>query len=134
MARSADEGEQSPGAGDALELVLASVIELDAWANHQVLDGSGDEDFAFPCQAPYPRGYVNGQTAEVVSSDLAFAGMNTGAYFQIDPSDGLDDCFRTSDGSGWTIESDHEAVSGRFDLTPSEPPQLVSYQMIVGVQ
>ena len=46
MQRSMLNGEQSPGSGDAFQLMFAALTELDARPRDEILDCAGDEDLS----------------------------------------------------------------------------------------
>lgn len=57
------DGEQAPGSGNSLEVVLAPLGELDARADHQVLNRARDQDFPRGRQSLYTRGDVYSESS-----------------------------------------------------------------------
>ena len=64
--RSTRDGEEVPGAGNAFQLVVAAVFELDARTGDEVNDCSGREHFTRGGQAGDPRCDVNTDTGDIL--------------------------------------------------------------------
>ena len=60
---------------DALERVLASVVELDTGACDEISYGSRNEDFARLRKRRDSRSNVNGESCELVAVALTLAGV-----------------------------------------------------------
>ena len=66
-----------PATGHAFEFVLPPIHEHDTRPGNKVLDSARHEDFARRCQGSNASGDVNAKAAQVVTSYLAFARMQT---------------------------------------------------------
>ena len=71
-----------PGAGYALEVVVASGGEVDGGAEHRVSDGGGDEDFVGAGECGGSRRDVNGHAAEVFAECFTLAEMHPGTHVE----------------------------------------------------
>src|SRR5215471_16569229 len=74
---------QPPGSRHALEFMLAPVLELETRSRHQILDRGGDQDLARAGEGANPGGDVDGNATEVITPNLALAGMQPNA--NLDP-------------------------------------------------
>ena len=81
---------QVPAVGDALQLVLACVLELEAGPGHQVLHGLRGDDLRSACQRRHPGADIDGDPADLVA-DLLW-------------SDGRDRRDRAVDRAGGPVE------------------------------
>src|SRR4051812_42552975 len=109
------DGEQAPGAPNALQLVLAPGVEADPRADDQVLDGARDEHLARPGGAHHARADVHGEAADVVADHLALARMEPGPDLDAELAHRLLDRRGGADRAGGTIEGGEHAVACRLD-------------------
>src|SRR3954468_24306605 len=68
-----DHAVEAPFPRDALERVLPALGEVDARADHEVLDGVGPQHLPRLAQRAHPRADVHGHPRHVVAADLALA-------------------------------------------------------------
>ena len=73
------------------------------------------------------------QSAKVITPHLALTGGQPRSYLHPKASRGFDDGLRTADGSGWTVERSHKAISGGLD-PPTRPLELLAHRMVMGVK
>src|SRR5262245_58036126 len=126
--------EQLPAPRNTLELVLTAICEIDARADHEVLDGLGHQDLSGRCQGSHARSDVDGQPSEVVTADLALTGVEADA--QVDPEfpGRLDDRLCAANGASRAVEGCKEAVPAGFDLSTTMPPELLAHGSVVAVE
>src|SRR2546428_4139274 len=74
--------EKAPRAGNAFQLVLAALVELEPRARDEVLDRAGDEHLARARRGRYARADVDGDAADLAGGDLAFARVQAGANLE----------------------------------------------------
>ena len=55
--------------------MFSPVVELDAGAGNQVLDGAGDQDLVWSREGDYASGDVDRETTQVIASDVTLARM-----------------------------------------------------------
>ena len=77
---------------------------------------------------------MDGQPPEIVASDLALAGMQPDPKLNTKGLGGLHERPRTADGSGGSVEADHEAIARGVDLSAPKAPELVTDHPIMGVE
>src|SRR5438876_5146525 len=65
---------KAPPLGQALQLVLAAVLELDPGARDKVLHRSRDEDLTRPRRCSDARPDVHGDAGHLLAEDLALSG------------------------------------------------------------
>ncbi len=128
------DGKQSPGTGDALELVVTAVGELDSRPGDQVDHGARDQYLARVGQAGHPSTDMDGDAAEVVVSDLTLAGVQPGANLQAQPSGAVPYGTGAPDCPGGTVERGEDPVAGVLDRPPPEPLQLSADHGVVIVE
>jgi hypothetical protein len=63
--------------GHALENVYAEILECDAGARHNILDGARDDDVVRTSKTRHPRCDVYCDAPDVVAGNFDFAGVNT---------------------------------------------------------
>ena len=73
--RSVIDGVQLPGAGDTLQLVLASVGEGEPRAHNEVADSAGYQHFAGPGLGRHASTDMHGDTTHIRTAELALAGV-----------------------------------------------------------
>ena len=117
-------GEQFPGTRHAPERVLPLLREPDPRPDNEVLYGRGDKNLAGCCQHVDPGSNVNGQSTEIVTPPLTFAGMESCPDLYPELLRGLSDGCRAADATARPVERDEESVSGLFDLSASYPSKL----------
>src|SRR5919197_3887134 len=73
---------EPPRAGDALQLVLAALLEVDPGAGDEVANGARDEHLARPGERRHARAGVHGDPAHLPVRQLALAGVEPGAQLE----------------------------------------------------
>jgi hypothetical protein len=68
---------------NALEFVFTAICELDTRADNKVLDSPGHQDLSGGCRGSHACSDMDGQPSEVITADLALAGVQSDA--QLDP-------------------------------------------------
>src|SRR6185295_14723642 len=69
---------EAPAVGDPLELVLASVLEVETAARHKILHGLRDPDLRRACGGRDPCADRDAQPGDVVAVDLDLARVDAG--------------------------------------------------------
>src|SRR5438105_3634686 len=113
-----------PLTGDALQGAGTGVLEREPRTAREIADGARYEDFAgrrFACEAGTE---VHRHADELVSADLALAGVDTGAHLEAQRTRGLADGARAADRARGAVERGEEAVTGVVDLLAAEALQL----------
>jgi len=67
----------------AFERVGTAILETKTRPGHQVLDRAGDEHLTALGECGHARADVNGDAAELIADDLAFAGVQTGGESRV---------------------------------------------------
>ena len=116
--------EQSPRSWDALQHVLAAILELDAGANDKILDCPGDQDLAWRCQRTYPSGNVDGQTPQIVASHLTLTCVKTQVKIDPERRSGVGNGQRTANRPRGPIERGNKPITRCIDLLAAESLQL----------
>ena len=75
--------EKSPLTGNAFELIDTAILKMDSGARDQILHCSGNEHITRLGLRHDPRADVDGDAADIVAHQFAFAGVHTRAH--IDP-------------------------------------------------
>src|SRR2546425_8607755 len=94
----------------AFERVGTAILETKTRPGHQVLDRAGDEHLTALGECGHARADVNGDAAELIADDLAFAGVQTGANLESRPSDALGDRAAGPHRASGTVERRQKAV------------------------
>ena len=105
------DGEQAPFAGHALELMGAAVLEFESGTDHQVAQRAGHEDVVRSGQCADAGADMHGDTADVVASDLALSGVQSGADLDTEGSHRVANCHGAADRSLRSVERREEAVA-----------------------
>ncbi len=106
--------EQPPLPRRALQLMHAALGELQAGADHQLLDRARDADFAGGGQGADAGADVHGHAGDVVVDELDLAGVDAGADGE--GGEGVADGGGAADGAGGAVEGGEEAVAHGLDL------------------
>src|SRR5436190_1610072 len=127
----ADQGEDPARPGDALQLVLAAIVELEARALEQVAGRGRHQDFAGSGERGDPGGGVDRQAARAAGDDAHLAGVCTGPDPEAEVLDGRAHRGGAADGAGRRIEDREEAVPGGRDLAAAMDVQLPAEARVV---
>src|ERR687895_2330525 len=93
-------GVEMPVARDALEVVVAAVLEVDAGAGGEVADDARDEYFAGFRLGGDARADVDGDALDPVVDDLHLARVDPGADLEAEVADGVHGLVRAGDRLG----------------------------------
>src|SRR5439155_14268681 len=91
------DGIEPPRAGHALQLVLASLVEGEPGAGHEVLHGGRDEHLPGARERGHSRADVDRQAAELVTQSLALPRVQPGAHLEAEVADRPRDRLRAVD-------------------------------------
>ena len=121
---------EAPGP-HALQLALAAVLEGDARAGHEVLDGSRHEHLARAGGGSDARSGVDGDSRRLPGDDFALAGVNADANLEAELVNQLGDGASAADRPGRSVEAREEPVAGSVDLAAAEACELLSDRGVV---
>ena len=76
------DGEDPPGARDALQLVLATVSQTDLGPRHQVGDGARDKNLARSRCSGDPSADVDGKASQGIFEHLDLTGVEACTHLQ----------------------------------------------------
>ena len=65
-----ESGEEPPSPGQTLQLVIATILEVDAGSDDEVRHRARDEYFACQCVSRHPSGNVHCQASDIVAADF----------------------------------------------------------------
>ena len=118
---SVDDRVELPLAGHALELVDAAVVEVDAGAGDEILDGARDEHLARPGLRGDARADVDGDAGDLVVAELALARVQPGADVEAELAHRVARSrARSGSRARRAVEGREEAVAGRVDLAAAD--------------
>src|SRR3977135_1373262 len=109
-----------PASVHALQLVLPSVVELDAGACYEVNDGSGYEHVSGAGEGGNARRDDDADTCYVVTAQFDLGGVDAAADLDPHASERVSDRQRRADCSCRTVEDGEHAVTGVLHLTTAE--------------
>src|SRR5262249_12255900 len=98
------EGERRPPAGDPLEFVFASRLEVQTRPGGEVNHRSGNENLVGASKSGDPARDMHGDPGDIRWSQFDLAGMQAGPKCDAVVLGGVDDRGRTMNGSGRAIE------------------------------
>jgi len=127
-------GEQFPGPRDALELVLTSVLELDARAGHEVGDGARDEDLVGSrlCLDSCCEMYCD--PTDIVISQLDLAGVKPCSNLQTERTQRVAQPNSAPDSPSRPVEGCQHPIAGRFHQLAALPFDVLEADAIVLVE
>src|SRR5918912_4581027 len=123
-----------PRPGDALQLVLAALLEGDPGAGDEVAHRARDEHLARPRERRDARPRVDGDPAHLPVRELALAGVQAGAQLDAEPPHRLLDRVGGADRPRRPVEGGEEAVAGRVDLAPAVAGELRADRRLVRLE
>jgi hypothetical protein len=126
--------EKVPGARHSLELMLATVIELDSRPRHQVGDCSGNQNLGWLCGVAYPGRRMHGDARDIFATLLDFSDVNSTAYGNVDLGDTIGYSLGTEDGSRRSVERGEHAVTCRLHKPSAEPRDLTFREEVVAIE
>src|SRR5262249_58605905 len=110
------DGVEAPLPGHALQLVRATVLELDARARDEVLDRLRDEHLSARREAGHAGADVHRQPGELLPHALALARVDPRADLEPQVWNALDDLAGARDRACRPVEAREEPVAGGVDL------------------
>ena len=122
---------EAPPVGDALQLVLAGVLEREAGPCDQILHGLGDHDLRRPGSGCHAGADRDGEPATLRIDHLALPGVDAGAHLDAQVADALDDLHRAPDRARRAVEGRVEPVAGRVVLDPSPACERLAHHRVV---
>jgi hypothetical protein len=117
---------------ETLELVLASIVELDAGSGDEVMHRAGHKDLVRLGQARDSLADVNGDAADIVSDELDLTGMEASSNLDAEIANGVRNGSGSADGTSRTVEDGKKAVARRLDLPASVTEQLGAHHLVMG--
>src|SRR5439155_25998048 len=115
-ARRAGDGIDPPGAGHALQLSLATILEPESRARRKVPHGARDEELAYLCGGHDAGRGGHGDTGDLLTALLHFADVEARSDLDAEPLDCLDRVQGTIRSGGGGIEDGEESVAGGVHL------------------
>src|SRR5207247_2157951 len=106
--------KELPVPRDSFQRVDATVRELDSRPSDQIRNRARDEYLPRPGGRPDARTDVDGDAADVVADQLAFAGVETGAHLDPKVAHCVTRRARAADRAGGPVEGGEEAVAHRL--------------------
>src|SRR5919197_291292 len=125
---------EPPCARDALQLVLAALLEGDPGAGDEVAHRARDEHLARPGEGRDARAGVNRDAAHLPVRELALAGVEPGSELEPEPPDRLLDRVGGPDCPRRSVECCEEAVPRGVDLLPPETVELDTNGLVVRLE
>src|SRR3972149_6185923 len=116
MSTSAHYPVEPPAVGDALQLVLARVLEREARPCDEVPDSARDEHLAWTGERSDARADRDGEPTHVVGEGLDLARVQPGPDLDPERLHRLRDHRRAPDRPGRPVEGGQEPVAHRLDL------------------
>ena len=121
----------APSPGHALELVVATLVKLDAGAGDEVLHGLGHENLPAIRKRCNPRAGVNSDPSDLATKEFALARVYAPAHFEADSARVRRNCERTADRTRRAVESREEAVTGGVNFTSAPAGQLPPHRRLM---
>jgi hypothetical protein len=120
-------------AGQALQCVLAPVVEPDAGAGDQVPYRARHQHLVGNRLRGDPGAGVDRDAADLAADHLALARVHPGSDGDPERPDLVEDRPSAADGARGAVEAREEAVAGRVDLAPAEAHELAAGDRVVAV-
>ena len=126
----AGDGEDFPGPGHALELVLAAAVQPDRGARDQVADGTGDQDLARAGQGGDPGPGMHRDAPDRASGPvLHLPGVHAGPDLQAEGPHGVADRLGAGDGPDRAVEHGQRTIARVIHQAALVPVQLAAQQL-----
>jgi hypothetical protein len=111
------DGEQTPHARDAAELVQAAILEDNVPSFEEVAHSPRHQNLARPRSRGNPSTDVDREAADPATYELALAGVQPRTHLEPQLAHAFNELLCASDPSRRRIERREEAVASRVDLT-----------------
>src|SRR5205085_9855824 len=116
--------QQMPLARTSCEVVQPPILELETGPDDQVPHGTRDQHFPWSGHRRHLGAGANRDPAELLSHQVALAGVQPGAKAKIERAERLANGAGATDGSGGAVEGGQDALAGRLDVLATEMSQL----------
>src|SRR6266536_4267175 len=116
--------EEAPLARDALELVLAAILEDQPRACNQILHRAGHQHLARLGARGDASTDIHRYPRELLADDLALACMQARSHLQAEIAHAEIDRACAADGADRAVEGSEETIAGRIQLSAAESIQL----------
>jgi hypothetical protein len=126
--------EETPGAGDAFEIVFASVKEHEVGAGEEIGDGARDQDLVGTCQRGHALADVHRDPGDVVVLEFDLAAMKTRPDLEAEAVDTVADRTRAADSAGGAVEGGQYPVAGGLDEPTAAALDLLLDEGVVAVE
>src|SRR6266496_2083359 len=124
---------KSPAIGQALQLVLADVLERQSAPGDEVLDRLGHQDFGGAGQTAHAGSDVDGDASDLAVNDIALAGVDPGADLDSKWPYRIDNCPGAADRPRWPIERSEEPITRGVHFLPPVAGQESTHHGVVSL-
>src|SRR6266540_3187475 len=125
---------RSPNAGDTLQNLLASLLELDPRPGDEVSHRRGDEHLPGGRSRGHARADVDCDAADLVAEELTLPGVHPAADLETEVANCFGDRLRTHDRARRAVECGEESVAGVVDLAAPEPVELATDERVMTLE
>ena len=125
---------EPPRTGNALELALSSVFELDTGPGNEVLHGLRDEHLSSLRGSGNPGADHHGEPGDLALVQLAFPRVHSRPNLEPELVDALDDSLGAADRPRRPVESGEEPVAGSVLLFSAKACQLAANKPVVPLE
>ena len=109
----------------------ASILKAEVRARYQITHGIRDQNLPGAGQGRDTRGYMDGNSSDIVGCDLDLAGVHASPHLKVQRSDQINDAGCTADCASRTVEGGQETIAGRSDLLSSEARNFLPDDLIM---
>jgi hypothetical protein len=109
----------------------SAILESNARPCDEVFDGVRHEDLTGTGRRGDARSDVDRDAADLLTDDLALAGMQAAADLQVQRAHLVANPACTANDASWAVERGEEPVAGGVDLPPAEPRELAPCHAVV---
>jgi hypothetical protein len=128
------DGGYVPFAGNAFELVGSALLEFKPRPDHEVAQRAGHEHVVRPGQCAHTRADVYGDTTDVITANLALAGVQPGPHLDAERLDCVANRHGAADRSLRAVEHREEAIARRVHLAAPKASELRSDDGVMRVK
>ena len=111
----------------------AAILEAQARPGREIPGRAGHERLLAVRQRTDSRPDVNGDPADVATSELDFAGVHSGAYQDAEFSRRVLNVQTAADRSGWAIEGRKEPIARGIHLAAAERGEFPAHERVMPV-